>query len=167
MTPSTPAATFFFKEWNDSHSASTDIWCSSAVSLSFGFLFTVCRIRATACDTLSRPCVRHVLWCCRFPLVAALPSFDSAETCASLFAAVNGTMPASDWLIPFIFRFRMPPFFQRPWHDRQGRINLSQVPTKGVRTSIDSLDNAETNCTSPFRDSSCCLRLLRQSRLSE
>jgi len=58
--------------------------------------------------------VRHVLWLRRFPLVAALPSSDSAKTRVSLFAVVNGTMTASDWFIPSIFKFRIPPSSQRP-----------------------------------------------------
>ena len=75
---------------------------------------TACRTRSAACDTLSRLCVRHVLWLHRFPLVAALPSFDSAETRASLFAAFNSTMAASDCFTRLIIRFGIPPFFQRP-----------------------------------------------------
>ena len=76
--------------------------CRSAVSFSFGFLVAVCRIRSAACDTRARPCVRCVLWRRGFPLVPALPSFDSAGTEVPLFAALIGTMAESDCFNPFI-----------------------------------------------------------------
>ena len=71
----------------------------SAVSLSFGFLFTACRIRVAACCILPRRCVRRMLWSCGFLLVAALPSSDSAGLFSPLFATFTGTMPASDCLL--------------------------------------------------------------------
>ena len=64
-----------------------------------------CRIRSTAWDTPSRPCVRCVLWSRRFPLVEALPSGDSAGVCAPLFAAFTGTIASSDFFIPCIIGY--------------------------------------------------------------
>ena len=76
------------------------MWCKSAVSFSCGFLVAACRIRSTACDTPTRPCVRYVLWSCEFPLVEALPSGNSAGAFAPLFAAFIGTPASSDFFIP-------------------------------------------------------------------
>ncbi len=95
VTPSTPAAEVFFNWKNASRRVIGVTWCRSAVSLSFGFLFTACRIRAAACCILTRRCVRRMLWSCGFFLVAALPSSDSAGLFSPLFATFTGTMPAS------------------------------------------------------------------------
>ena len=57
---------------------------------------TACRNRSAACDTLARHYIRYMLWLRRFPLFAALPSSRSTDTRASLFAAFNSAMAASD-----------------------------------------------------------------------
>ena len=103
--PSTPAAAVFFSLKKAQRSASVVMWCKSAVSFSCGFLVAACRIRSTACDTLSRPCVRCVLWPREFPLVEALPSGGSAGALAPLFAAFTGTIASSDFFIPCIIGY--------------------------------------------------------------
>src|SRR6516164_6457102 len=50
------------------------IWWKSAVNLSFFFSLATFRMRSSACDTLTRLCVRHVLCWSAFPLVPALGS---------------------------------------------------------------------------------------------
>ena len=72
---------------------------------SFGFLSTACRIRSTAWVTLSRHCVRRVLWRPGFPLVEALPSGNSAVALAPLFAAFTGSTAPSDFFIPCVIGF--------------------------------------------------------------
>ena len=136
--PSTPAEAVFFRSKKAQRSASVVMWCRSAVSFSRGFLVAACRIRSTAWDTPSRPCVRSVLWSREFPLVEALPSGDSAGVCAPLFAAFNGSTASSDFFIPCIIGFGIS-FPLRPRFDCRGGMKTSQVPAKDVRTCLGSL----------------------------
>jgi hypothetical protein len=53
-------------------------------------------MRSSACVTLTRLCVRHVLCWSAFPLVAALGSTGSAADRSALFAGFTATMAASD-----------------------------------------------------------------------
>ena len=104
------------------------MWCKSAVSFSCGFLVAACRIRSTACDTPTRPCVRYVLWSCEFPLVEALPSGNSAGAFAPLFAAFIGVgseeaRPAGAGLRPPLKRYV-----------RFSRIPLSRRRLRVMRT---------------------------------
>src|SRR5215831_10082594 len=72
------------------------MWWKSAVNLSFFLSLATFRMRSSACDTLTRLCVRHVLCWSAFPLVPALGSADSAAvgsaadcsapSCSTLFA---------------------------------------------------------------------------------
>ena len=64
--------------------------------------------------TLSRPCVRYVLWPREFPLVEALPSGGSAGACAPLFAAFSGTTASS---------FHRPPSASLPGAPQQTAPN--------------------------------------------
>src|SRR5262249_38035637 len=43
----------------------------------------VCRMRSSACDTLARLCVRHILCSLAFPLVSALRSTGSAAVAST------------------------------------------------------------------------------------
>ena len=71
---------------NAQRSASTVTWWRSAVRRTPGSRCTNCRIRSTACDTLSRSCVRRMLWLFGFPLGSVLGSIGSAGTGVPLFA---------------------------------------------------------------------------------
>ena len=72
------------------------MWWKSAVSLSFFLSLATLRMRSSACDTLTRLRVRHVLCWSAFPLVPALGSTGSAAVgsvadrstagCSTLFA---------------------------------------------------------------------------------
>ena len=59
-------------------------------------------MRACACDTAARLCVRTVLCSSAFLLVPPLPSIGSAAACAALFANFVGTISESDCSVPFI-----------------------------------------------------------------
>ncbi len=61
------------------------IWWKSAVNRSFFLCLAACRMRSSACDTLSRSCARRVLCWSAFPLVPALGSTDSAADRSALF----------------------------------------------------------------------------------
>ena len=109
-----------------------------------------------------------MLWLRRFPLVAALPSFDSAETHTSLFAAFNSTMAASDCFTLLIFRFGLPPFFQRPCqHDSQGQVKPSQVPIAGVHACLSSLTTWSLSVPCHFGTTQCCLQPIAKPRHSK
>src|SRR5205823_1192905 len=66
------------------------MWCRSAVNFSCFLVLAIRRMRSSACDTLSRPWVRHVLCCSAFSLVPVLGSTASAA-----FASVHA-LPAPD-----------------------------------------------------------------------
>ena len=73
-----------FSAKNDLRSRSTLTWCRSAVNFSFFLCLAACRTRSSACDTLSRPCVRCVLCSLAFLLVPALGSTGSAAGCSGI-----------------------------------------------------------------------------------
>src|ERR1700738_3966122 len=81
VSPSTPAAAFILSSRNASSSSSTLMWCRSAVNFSCFLVLAIRRMRSSACDTLSRPWVRHVLCCSAFSLVSALGSTSSPSRC--------------------------------------------------------------------------------------
>ena len=112
------------------------------MSFSFGFLVAACRIRAAACDTRARLCVRWVLWLCGFPLVPALPSVDSAGTEVPLFVALIGTMAGSDCFNPFIIDSDSLLSPAAPY-DCRGGLKPSQVPCVDVRACLGFSDAAE------------------------
>ena len=58
------------------------MWWKSAVNRSFFLCLAACRMRSSACDTLSRLCARRVLCWSAFPLVSALRSTGSARRIA-------------------------------------------------------------------------------------
>ncbi len=62
------------------------IWWKSAVNLSFFLSFATCRMRSSACDTLTRLCARRVLCWSAFPSVSVLGSTGSAADRSALFA---------------------------------------------------------------------------------
>src|SRR6201993_4262445 len=68
-----------------------------------------CRMRSSACDTLIRLWVRHVLGWFAFPLVPALRSTDSAADCSALFAGFPATMARSDFSRPCIIGYGSSP----------------------------------------------------------
>ena len=67
------------------------------MSFSFGFLSTASRMRACACDTVSRLGVRGVRCWSAFLSAPPLPSTDSAATEVALFTGFAGTTSGSDF----------------------------------------------------------------------
>ena len=68
------------------------MWWRSVVNLSFFLCLAACRARSSACDTLSRLCVRCVLCWLAFPLAPALGSTGSAAVGTALFVGFLATM---------------------------------------------------------------------------
>ncbi len=100
------------------------IWWKSVVNCSFFLCLAACRMRSSACDTLSRSCARRVLCCSAFPLVPALGSTDSAADGSALFVGFIATMSESDFPCSCIIGFGSSPSRCGP-----GRI----VPTGQTR----------------------------------
>ena len=84
------------------------MWWKSVVNLSFFLSFAAFRMRPSACDTLLRLYVRHVLCCSAFPLVPALRSTGSA-TSAVLLADFIATMAGSNFSGPCIIGYCSSP----------------------------------------------------------
>ena len=85
------------------------MWWKSAVNFSPFPDLAACRIRPSACVTLSRLCVRHVLCCSGVSSVPALRSARSASPVGDLFAGFVATMAGSDPSAPFIIGFGSSP----------------------------------------------------------
>jgi len=68
-----------------------------------------CRMRASACVTVSQFCARPVLCWLAFPSVPALGSPGSAAGCPALFAGFIATMAGSDHPRPCIIGFGSSP----------------------------------------------------------
>ena len=80
-------------------------------------LLAACRPRHEPCDSHPRLCVRHECACGAFPLIALLPSADSAAnaSCApALFARFVGTTRPSDSPQTCMSTLRLLAFFNRP-----------------------------------------------------
>ena len=120
VVPSTPAAAPFFNAKNAQRSASTVMWWRSVVRRTRGSRCTNCRIRSAACVTLSRSCVRNVLWLPGFPLGSTLGSTGSAGADAPLFVGFTATMAESDFSMPFIFGYGFLLAFAIPPRQRDG-----------------------------------------------
>ncbi len=137
VMPSAPAAASFFNAKNAQRSASTVTWWRSVVRRSRGSRCTNCRIRSAACVTLSRSCVRRVLWPSRIPLGSVLRSIDSAGTLIPLFADFTATIPESDFSMPCIIGYGFLLSSATPPRQRDG-METSQVPVQCVRTCMGS-----------------------------
>ena len=85
------------------------------------FLVTASRMRACACDTASRLCVRTVLCSSAFSLAPPLRSTGSAAAEAALFARFLATSGRSDFSIALIVGYGLRPSRHRPGHDWRGR----------------------------------------------
>src|SRR6202162_1665634 len=81
--------------------------------------FATRRMRSSACDTLTWPCVPHVLCWPAFLLVSALGSTGSAANssavdcsaaeCSALFVGFTATMAESDFLCPCLIGYASSP----------------------------------------------------------
>ena len=121
--------------------------------------------RAIDCNSLSPLCTAHAL-ALQIPLVAAIPSFDSAN--APLFSLHSLVL----WLHPVTLPYSSSDSdcllsSCHPVNNLQGQKKPSQISIQGVLTSFDSIDTAELVCTSPCRCRRCCLRPYTESQHSE
>ena len=97
-------------------------------------LLAACRTRHNPCDSHPRLCVRRECACGAFPLVALLPSADSAANpyASTLFARFVGTMRPSDSLQTCMSTLRLFAFFDRPTSIECGRLQGLPVLAHGV-----------------------------------
>ena len=84
-------------------------WWRSEVNCSFFLCLAACRMRSSACDTLTRSCARRVLCRSAFPLAPALGSTGSAADGSALFAGFPATMAGSDFPPPCIIGYDSSP----------------------------------------------------------
>ena len=124
------------------------MWWKSAVNLSFFLSLATFRMRSSACDTLTRLCVRHVLCWSAFPLVPALGSTGSAalappqiapqQAASALFAGFTATMAGSDFSCPCIIGYGSSPSRCGPPYSAHAtsaaRPETSQVPMRSLCT---------------------------------
>jgi hypothetical protein len=124
-------------------------------------LLAACRTRHNPCDSHPRLWVRNECACGAFPLVALLPSADSAANAyaPALFARFVGTMRPSDSPQTCMSKLRPLAFFDRPTlpssvgvcrASRFSRIEFPHMPR--VSDSAVSKDSSRN-----YRCPSCCL----------
>src|SRR5215813_294706 len=127
------------------------------VGIQMPSLLAACRTRHNLCDSLPRLCVRHECACGAFPLVALLPSADSAANASApaLFARFVGTMRPSDSLQTCMSTLRLLAFFDRPALlssvgvcrvSRFPRMEFPHVP----RVSDSAVSKDRSRLTLPF-----------------
>ena len=104
----------------------------------------LCRTRSSACDTLSRLCVRRVLCWPAFPLVPALRSTGSAAGCPALFAGFIATMAESDFSdrASSASAPRLPDADHRPVSWADGQSGDLPVPVQGASVHARVFDHA-------------------------
>src|SRR5713101_7127711 len=104
---------------------------------------TAPRMRACACVTASRLCVRTVLCSSTFLLVPSSPSTDSAADRSALFASFAGTIDESDFFAPFIIGYGLRPSRCGPGNGFPRAEQRSPGSrTRDVRTCSGSNDDA-------------------------
>src|SRR6202521_5107948 len=87
-------------------------------------------MRACACVTASRLCVRTVLCSSAFLLVPSSPSTNSAADRSALFAGFAGTIDESDFFVPFIIGYGLRPSRCSPGDGFPGRNEDLPVPAQ-------------------------------------
>src|SRR6516225_6357601 len=99
-------------------------------------------MRACACVTASRLCVRTVLCRSAFLLVPSLPSTNSAVDRSALFAGFAGTIDESDFFVPFIIGYGLRPSrcgpgdgFPRAKRRSPGSAQEMCVHAQGLKTT--------------------------------
>src|SRR6266566_6484559 len=99
-------------------------------------------MRSSACDTLTRLCVRRVRCWLAFPLASALRSTGSAAVETALFVGFPATMPESDFSRPASSATapRLPDADRRPLPN--GRSRDLPVPAQGASAHARFFDHA-------------------------
>src|ERR1700719_4703638 len=115
-------------------------------------------MRACACVTASRLCVRTVLCSSAFLLVPSSPSTNSAVDRSALFAGFAGTIDESDFFVPFIIGYGLRPSRCGPGDGFPRAERRSPGSrTRDVRTCSGSNDDAGWPRSSRRRTRACCL----------
>src|SRR5215468_9837840 len=129
-------------------------WWKSAVNLSFFLSLAILRMCSSACDTLTRLCVRHVLCWLAFPLVPALGSTGSAADCSALFAGFAATVTESDFSWPRIIGYGSSPSRCGPPHPAPTRWFSStqafRTPPRGRRPALQRFVDGGSRSAYPF-----------------
>ena len=104
------------------------------------------RTRSSACDTLSRPCVRCVLCPLAFPLAPALGSTRSSAAETAPFAGLPATTAGSDFSRSFIVGYGSSPSRRGPAgvyrYCPSGRARNLPVPAHGASAHAKVFDHA-------------------------
>ena len=99
---------------------------------------TASRMRACACDTATRLCVRTVHCSSAFSLALPLRSTNSATAETALFVRFIATMSRSDFSLALIVGYGLRPSRRRPGHD--GGDCDGDLPVPGRKASAHARD---------------------------
>src|SRR5271163_49602 len=121
------------------------------------FLVTASRMRACACDTASRLCVRTVVCWSAFSLVSPLGSTCSSAARAASFAGLTATMGESDFSGTFIVGFGLRPSRRGPRKTPQGQPRDIPVPEQEASLHARFSDDAGPTRLSRSRNGPYCL----------
>src|SRR5205823_3606434 len=124
-----------------------------------------CRMRSSACVTLSRSCARRVLCWLAFPSASALGSTDSAASCPALFVGFPATIAESDFPRPFIIGYGSSP--SRCGPERRtaaGQMWDLPVPVQGASAHARFFDHAGAFGPCDGASETCCLPRSKQRR---
>ena len=114
-------------------------------------------MRACACDTASRLCVRAVVCWSAFSLIPPLGSTCSSAARAASFAGFTATMGESDFSGPFIVGFGLRPSRRGPCKTPQGQSRDIPVPEQKASAHARVYDDAGPTYVSRSRHGSYCL----------
>src|SRR5215208_2484428 len=129
------------------------MWWRSEVNLSFFLSVATCRMRSSACDTLTRLCARCVLCWFAFPLASALGSTGSAADRSALFVGFTATMAESDFLPPCFIGYGSSPSRcgPPPYYCAGGQRQDLPVPVQGASAHASVFDHAGPSWRSRLR----------------
>src|SRR5438132_2208778 len=150
---------------NTTRSSSTLIWWKSEVNRSFFRCLATCRMRSSACVTLSRSCARRVLCWLAFPSASALGSTDSAASCPALFVGFPATIAESDFPRLFIIGYGSSPSRCGPGRrTAAGQTWDLPVPIQGASAHARFFDHAGPFGPCDGASETCCLPRSKQRR---
>src|SRR5262249_29291101 len=165
VSPSTPGAASRLRAKNATRSSSTLIWWKSEVNRSFFRCLATCRMRSSACDTLSRSCARRMLCWLAFLSASALGSTDSAAGCPALFVGFPATIAESDFPRPFIIGYGSSPSRCGPeQRTAAGQTWDLPVPVQGASAHARFFDHAGPFGPCDGASETCCLPPSKQRR---
>ena len=132
---------------------------------SFFLCLAACRMRPSACDTLSRFCARHVVCWFAFPLAPALRSTGSAASRPALFTSFSATTTEFDFPRLYVIGYGSSPSRCRPARlVATGQTWDLPVPAQRASTHARFFDHAGSSGRSRSRACPCCLPLSQPRR---